>query len=188
MNKLSDGELDALKRAGMEKQHLEDDQRQFFNQPRAAADFDYWSKMTHWTLDEAIALSFGKAPEVVNEKSLKGGFRGYRHSCGSTAGRASWPTGRLPGSSCTIPYCRHSSSNGPRITIFLCPTIWLRASRPEARHFSIGRRDMRVCWRRTTLMPKRKMSLSRPRNRGLPSLRILPSNQNSSTPRSGKAF
>ena len=56
----------------MEKQHLEDDQRQFFNQPRAAADFDYWSKMTHWTLDEAIALSFGKAPEVVNEKSLKG--------------------------------------------------------------------------------------------------------------------
>ena len=72
MNKLSDGELDALKRAEMEKQHLEDDQRQFFNQPRAAADFDYWSKMTHWTLDEAIALSFGKAPEVVNEKSLKG--------------------------------------------------------------------------------------------------------------------
>jgi hypothetical protein len=37
-----------------------------FNQPRAAADFDYWSKIAHWTLDEAVALSFGKAPELVN--------------------------------------------------------------------------------------------------------------------------
>lgn len=37
-----------------------------FNQPRATADFDYWSKIAHWTLDEAVALSFGKAPELVN--------------------------------------------------------------------------------------------------------------------------
>jgi len=25
-----------------------------------------WSKMAHWTLDEAVALSFGKAPELVH--------------------------------------------------------------------------------------------------------------------------
>jgi hypothetical protein len=30
------------------------------------ADFDYWSKIARWTLEEATALSFGKAPELVN--------------------------------------------------------------------------------------------------------------------------
>lgn len=43
-----------------------EEQARFFNQPRAKADFDHWSKAAHWTLDEAIALSFGKAPEMVN--------------------------------------------------------------------------------------------------------------------------
>jgi hypothetical protein len=38
----------------------------FFNQPRANADFEHWSKLAHWTLDEAVAVSFGKAPELVN--------------------------------------------------------------------------------------------------------------------------
>jgi hypothetical protein len=37
----------------------------FFHQPWASADFSHWSKAAHWTLDEAIALSFGKAPEHV---------------------------------------------------------------------------------------------------------------------------
>jgi hypothetical protein len=43
-----------------------EEQDRFFNEPYARADFEHWSKMAHWTLDEAIALSFGKAPEVVN--------------------------------------------------------------------------------------------------------------------------
>lgn len=43
----------------------EEERERFFSQPHAAADFDHWSKAEHWTLDEAIALSFGKAPEVV---------------------------------------------------------------------------------------------------------------------------
>lgn len=30
-----------------------------------AADLDHWSKMADWTLDQAIALSFGRAPEKV---------------------------------------------------------------------------------------------------------------------------
>jgi hypothetical protein len=44
--------------------------QRFFNQPGAEADFAHWSK--HWTLDEAIALSFGKAPEVVSWEKVKG--------------------------------------------------------------------------------------------------------------------
>jgi hypothetical protein len=44
----------------------QEERERFFNQPHAAANFDYWSKMAHWTLDEAVALSFGKAPEMVH--------------------------------------------------------------------------------------------------------------------------
>jgi len=32
---------------------------------------DHWSRAEHWTLDEAIALSFGKAPEVVSWKRIE---------------------------------------------------------------------------------------------------------------------
>ena len=47
------------------KLELEEHSR-FFHQQSANADFTYWSKMAHWSLDEAIALSFGKNPEIVN--------------------------------------------------------------------------------------------------------------------------
>jgi len=43
----------------------------FFNQPQAKADYDYWSKAEHWSLDEAIALAFGKAPEIVSWDKIK---------------------------------------------------------------------------------------------------------------------
>ncbi len=43
----------------------------FFSQPCAKADFAHWSKTAHWTLDEAVALSFGKAPEVVKWETVK---------------------------------------------------------------------------------------------------------------------
>jgi hypothetical protein len=42
-----------------------------FNQPGANADLEYWSRMPHWSLDEAIALSFGKAPELVSWKAIE---------------------------------------------------------------------------------------------------------------------
>ena len=48
-----------------------DEQARFFNQPFAAADFEHWSKAAHWSLDEAIALSFGKEPEHVNWQKVK---------------------------------------------------------------------------------------------------------------------
>ena len=44
----------------------------FFNQPHANADISFWSKAAYWTLEEAIALSFGKNPELVNWDRLKG--------------------------------------------------------------------------------------------------------------------
>ena len=48
-----------------EEQARQDEQRRPFNQKEADADFVRWGKMPYWTLDEAIALSFGKAPESV---------------------------------------------------------------------------------------------------------------------------
>ena len=54
-------ELEALKlKAGLEEQS------RFFNQPYSNADFVHWSKAAHWSIDEAVALSFGKAPNIVN--------------------------------------------------------------------------------------------------------------------------
>jgi hypothetical protein len=38
---------------------------------KARADFDHWSRMARWTLEEATALSFGKAPEFVNWDKVK---------------------------------------------------------------------------------------------------------------------
>jgi hypothetical protein len=62
--------LEKLYRTELVNQCEENDQKQFFNLSDAGADFDYWSKMANWTLDEAIALSFGKNPEVVSWSSL----------------------------------------------------------------------------------------------------------------------
>ena len=49
----------------------EEERNRFFNQPPSNADYDHWCKATYWTLDEAIALSFGKDPECVNWGKLK---------------------------------------------------------------------------------------------------------------------
>lgn len=43
----------------------------FFHQPNAIADLTYWSGLAIWTLDEAVALSFGKAPELVNRQKVE---------------------------------------------------------------------------------------------------------------------
>lgn len=48
----------------------EEEKARFYNQPYANADFNHWSRAAHWTLDEAVALSFGRNPEVVNWKAL----------------------------------------------------------------------------------------------------------------------
>jgi hypothetical protein len=48
----------------------QEERERFFNQPHAAADFEHWSRLAHWTLDEAVALSFDKAPERVNWQTI----------------------------------------------------------------------------------------------------------------------
>jgi hypothetical protein len=48
----------------------EEDAR-FFHQPRAAADFEHWSKAAYWTIEEAVALAMGKAPEIVSWTTIQ---------------------------------------------------------------------------------------------------------------------
>jgi hypothetical protein len=48
-----------------------EEQWRFFNQAWTNADFAHWSRTADWTLDEAIALSFGKAPEYVSWKKVE---------------------------------------------------------------------------------------------------------------------
>lgn len=43
----------------------------FYNLKSANADYVHWSKAAHWTLDEAIALSFGKEPELVSWEKIE---------------------------------------------------------------------------------------------------------------------
>ena len=70
--KLSPAEIKARYNAELEQKHIEDDQRRFFNEPKAAADFEHWGRMDLWSLDEAVSLSFGKDPRVVSRKRVEG--------------------------------------------------------------------------------------------------------------------
>lgn len=42
-----------------------------FNQPSAVANYEHWTKCAHWTIDEAIALSFGRDPSVVRWETMQ---------------------------------------------------------------------------------------------------------------------
>ena len=57
--------------AAQRHQAEREEQGRFLNQPGSDADFDHWSKAAHWTLDEALSLSFGKAPEHVTWERVK---------------------------------------------------------------------------------------------------------------------
>ncbi|MER9504694.1 hypothetical protein [Mesorhizobium sp. M0579] len=48
----------------------EEDRWLFFNESRSAADFRLWSQMATWSVEEAVSLSLGKMPDVVNSNSL----------------------------------------------------------------------------------------------------------------------
>ena len=68
-------EIDKARREdveAMEAKAVEEERALFFNQPHAVADLSYWGKMALWTLDEAIALSLGKSPNVVNWSAVNG--------------------------------------------------------------------------------------------------------------------
>ena len=59
-------------RAAIAQREEED---RFFNQPYSRADFEHWNRAAHRTLDEAVALSFGRAPERVNSASVERSVR-----------------------------------------------------------------------------------------------------------------
>jgi hypothetical protein len=78
LRELPQGEIAALYTAERnresEQQRLKaeaDERARHFHQPHANADYNHWSRAAHWSLDEAIALSFGKAPEHVRWENVK---------------------------------------------------------------------------------------------------------------------
>ncbi len=71
LKKLSKPEIKSLYKNELSKKHHEDDERRFFNQQDAEADFDYWAKIPGWKVDEAVALTLGKNPKIVNKERLE---------------------------------------------------------------------------------------------------------------------
>lgn len=53
-----------------EEAKKQEDLNRFYHQPEANADFSHWCKASYWTLEEAIALSFGKCPKEVEWKTI----------------------------------------------------------------------------------------------------------------------
>lgn len=47
------------------------DATRFFDKAFADANWDYWSAISYWTAEEAVAISFGKDPNVVNLQTLQ---------------------------------------------------------------------------------------------------------------------
>lgn len=73
LRKLSENELLTLHKQmlGQDKERnrqatINEENNRFYNLRNANADFNHWAKAEYWTLDEAIALSFGKEPKIVN--------------------------------------------------------------------------------------------------------------------------
>jgi hypothetical protein len=74
---LASGELQSLFESETAKAEAEkaaeaerEEEARFFHHPTAAADFEHWSKAAHWSLEEALALAFGKAPELVSWSTI----------------------------------------------------------------------------------------------------------------------
>jgi hypothetical protein len=57
---------EALARAEAEAE----EKQRFYNKPHASADFGHWATLAYWTVEEAVALTFGKEPNVVQWKHL----------------------------------------------------------------------------------------------------------------------
>jgi predicted nucleic acid-binding Zn ribbon protein len=70
LSALVDAEL-ARQASEEEPQPHQTDQDRFFNLPGAKADFDRWSRLPLWSLEGAVALWFGKDPNVVTWKRVE---------------------------------------------------------------------------------------------------------------------
>ena len=51
----------------------------FFNDPNLPIDFNYWANMSSWSLEEMVALSFGRPPHIVTINTIMR-ERGYHES------------------------------------------------------------------------------------------------------------
>jgi hypothetical protein len=74
LESLPDHELQMLleiEKAKFFEETQREEEARFFNQPHAAADFDHWSRAEHWSLEEAVALAMGKAPEAVSWSKIE---------------------------------------------------------------------------------------------------------------------
>ncbi len=49
----------------------EEERKRFFNAPGSAAALHHWAKAAYWSLDEAVALSFGKEPNLVTWEKVR---------------------------------------------------------------------------------------------------------------------
>lgn len=56
--------------AEKEDSELAADRYRFFSEPEAVADFASWALLVPWTPEQAVALSLGKNPDVVNSETL----------------------------------------------------------------------------------------------------------------------
>lgn len=60
----------ASRRKAQKSKADREDIDRFFNEPRAKANFQHWLTVAVWSEEEAVALSLGKEPSVVNESAL----------------------------------------------------------------------------------------------------------------------
>jgi hypothetical protein len=66
LRRSEESKIEAAERA---RADIEEQQR-FFNKPSAAVDLEHWAAMAMWSLEEAIPLTFGKDPNVVQWTSV----------------------------------------------------------------------------------------------------------------------
>lgn len=77
LEKLSDEEIEKL-HTPIAQRHEEEKKKkvaqaelELFSFPNTVPDYDYWCKFDYWTVDEFIALSFGKNPKIINSSYLE---------------------------------------------------------------------------------------------------------------------
>ena len=78
LTQMTDAELEPIfiheteKAAAQYRAKWEEEERQrFFNAPGSSAVFQHWAKAAYWSLDEAVALSFRKEPNIVTWAKIK---------------------------------------------------------------------------------------------------------------------
>ncbi|MEM9670367.1 MAG: hypothetical protein AAF950_15700 [Pseudomonadota bacterium] len=77
LSSMSDEELDEFlaNRVSYRSQDAQRRQQQkdsflFFSKPAAHADFGFWARQLLWTVEQALALSLGRNPDIVNSTTL----------------------------------------------------------------------------------------------------------------------